>query len=219
VRLIIDLLKRSGFTRLGRDCEARWIMLTARFWDLVYGIDTYMADSHPEFMDDEGYDPISYRGLHYLKKRIVVAPTDILMDIGCGRGRPNCVFARKSFILSAGIEYLSKHAVVASRNGARMRGKRTPIVITTGDAAEQSYDGVTLFFVFNPFGEETMRQVIARITRSVQAQPRSIRLVYINPKQEHILNEQPWLEQCATFTIPYRVGWPLSASIWQNTRR
>jgi len=102
-----------------------------------------------------------------------------------------------------------------SPGGARapcdQAGRLLPI---EGNAAEQTYDGMTLILLFDPSGEATMRRTIERIGASLLSDPQPIRVAYVNPKYEHVLAEQPWLAGTDAFEIPNRVHRSLPTSVW-----
>ncbi|HSR13262.1 MAG TPA: hypothetical protein VLS90_17575 [Thermodesulfobacteriota bacterium] len=70
-----------------------------------------------------------------------------------------------------------------------MRGKKTEVEVRNEDAARSDLSEGTFFYMFNPFGEETMREVLSRISRSPN-RPRS-RIIYVNPKHKSVFGEFP----------------------------
>jgi precorrin-6B methylase 2 len=88
-------------------------------------------------------------------KPVRIADHDVVMDIGCGMGRVLCVFARRRLKKCIGIEFSGELAGIAERNARALRGRRAPIEIRIGDAAEADYTEGTIFWIYNPFGERT----------------------------------------------------------------
>jgi hypothetical protein len=215
---IVRRLKRSGALReAGRKGELYLLNRIETLYDLRYRIRTRSDDFDPAFTDDEGYDPISYPGLDYIRKQVGFLPGEVFVDIGCGRGRALCVFAREPAIARCvGIEYHAGHAQIAKRNAQTVRAKVAAIDVIHGDAAEQDYDSTTLIFMYNPFGEATMRKTMERIGWSLQTTPRSLRILYVNPKYENVLAEQPWLTKTGSLDIPNRVHRSLPSSLWRS---
>ena len=185
--------------------------------DCRYNINARSNDRDPAFPDDTGYSPVDYSGLKCIREKIGLGAKEVLVDIGCGRGRALCVFSRQPAIVRCvGIEYLATHVRIAQQNAQRMRGRIAPITIIQGDAGEQSYNDVTLIFLFNPFGEATMRRTIHRIGLSFQRSPRPMKLVYVNPRHENVFAEQPWLTKIDSFCIPNGMDPPLATSVWSS---
>lgn len=201
-----------------RRVERSLLICLDSWFDGRYNIATRSDNFDPAFHDDAGYDPMSYTGLKCILKKVPIFPGEVLADIGCGRGRVVCVFARQRGIAQClGVEYHPSHAKTAQQNAVNLRGRLAQIHIVEGNAAEQSYDGVTLVFLFNPFGEATMRRTIQKIGTSLERHKRPLRLIYVNPEHETIFEEQPWLVKVETFRIPYRVFQSLRTSLWRST--
>jgi predicted RNA methylase len=217
MRPIVTLLKRSSRLRAaGRKGERYLLNCIETLYDRRYNIHTVTEDISPAFHDDEGYLPISYPGLDDIRRRIEFRAGEVIVDIGCGQGRALCVFSREPAVSQCiGVEYNFGHAEIARRNARSVRARVAPIDIIYGDAAEQDYDSATLILLFNPFGEATMRRTIKCIETSLQRSPRSVRILYVNPKYEHVLQEQPWLTRTSQFHIPNSIHRSLPSSLWQ----
>jgi hypothetical protein len=92
-----------------------------------------------------------------------------------------------------GIELSAELAEQARQNIAAMRGARSPVHVVTGDAAIADYDEGNVFFMFHPFGPSTMGVTLDRIHASIERRPRSVRLMYVNPVHEDVLEASGWL--------------------------
>jgi precorrin-6B methylase 2 len=197
----------------------RGAMLTAwRVQDWRYGIDTYIAGGFgkPVFEDDAGYEPLSYRSIRRLRDALSPVPEDVLFDVGCGKGRIVCSFARHPIRRCVGIERVPAYAAAARCNAQRLRGRRAPIEIREGDAATADYTEATIILLFNPFGPDTMRRLIERIRCSLDNKPRRLRIVYVNARFENVFEEAGWLRPVRALSLPYRGKWRMKASIWEH---
>jgi SAM-dependent methyltransferase len=122
-----------------------------------------------------------------------LGPEDVLVDIGCGKGRVLCVAAaRATFRRAVGIELMRDLVEIARDNASRMR-LRTPVQVVQGSAAEVSVDDGTVYFLFNPFGESTLGAVLENLRRSLEARPRQLRVFYRNPRFARLLEGADWL--------------------------
>jgi len=201
----------------GRMGELRLLNVVETLYDARFNIRTRSDDFSPAFRDDEGYDPISYPALEYIRKRVGFVPGEVFVDIGCGRGRAVCVFSRMDAVARCiGIEYHSGHAQIARHNAERLRASIAAIDIINGDASEQDYDGTTFIFMYNPFGEATMRKTMNCIAESLRRDPRPLRILYVNPKYDNVLEDQPWLARVASLQIPNRIHRSLPSSLWRS---
>ena len=174
------------------------------------GIDTDQAT----YRDNVYYEPVNYFNIHRMLRVLAPAGDDVFYDIGCGKGRILCVAARRRLRRVVGIELFEELCADARRNAAALRGKKTPIEVICADAARADYADGTVFAMFNPFGEATMRAVIASIGESMRQRPRDIRIGYYMPKHEQVLAGEPWLEKYASLeTMSYTVAFWRSRSV------
>jgi hypothetical protein len=215
--MMIAMKRNPALRSIGYKIELSLLSIIEGAFDFRYNISTRSDNLKPAFVDDEGYDPITYPGLRYIQDRVKIAPGEVLADVGCGRGRAVCFFSRNpSVARCVGIEYHTGHAEIARHNAEHLRGRIAPISIVEGDAAGHDYGEITMALLFNPFGEATMRRTIRAIYQSLLEHPRPLRLVYVNPKFEHVFQEQPWLVKTDTFLIPNRIHRSLPTSVWHS---
>lgn len=173
--------------------------------DTVYGIHTLAerrytpADATAtRYRDPATNMPSYYLRLRALRDALDLTPQDAVVDLGCGCGRALAVFARRALRYCRGVEFEAGAAAVARANARRLRGRRAPIDIIMGDAADYPFDDETLVYLFNPFGAETMRAVLANLRHSLKRKPRRLRLCYYNPKHREVVQAAGWLRRTAT---------------------
>lgn len=173
--------------------------------DTVYGIHTLAerryttADAAATRHRDPATNmPSYYLRLLALRDALELTPGDALVDLGCGCGRALAVFARRSLRYCRGVEFEPGAATMARTNARRLKGRRAPIDIVTGDAADYAFSDETVVYLFNPFGSETMRSVLVNLRRSLELKPRRLRLCYYNPRHRDILQATGWLRRTAT---------------------
>ena len=126
-------------------------------------------------------------------------PDDVFYDIGCGMGRVLCVAARWRIKRVVGIELDQPLCDIARRNADRMRGRHAPIDVRCEDASTADLSDGTIYYLYNPFGPETMRDVLGRIRRSLADRPRRVRVVYHNSVHEDLVRSCEWLELTDVF--------------------
>jgi predicted RNA methylase len=170
------------------------------------------------FGDALEYQVVDYQLLHRYMEPLRVGPDDVVIDIGCGMGRVLCVFARTRLRKCIGIEISEELASIAKRNARSLRGRRTPIEIRLGDAAEADYSGGTIFWIYNPFGEQTMHAVLSRLGQSLSASPRRIQIVYVNPICEAVFRQFSWLRCTSERNFPFFHSGAEGAKVsyWRN---
>lgn len=100
-------------------------------------------------------------------------------DIGCGKGQMLMMSAMNGMKKIGGIEFNTEIAQTARKNMKELHIEADVII---SDATEyEEVDEYNIFFLYNPFGEESIRRVVAHIYDSYKRRPRSMFLVYGNP--------------------------------------
>lgn len=173
--------------------------------DTVYGVHTLTERRYTsaEAAGTRHGDPATnmpsyYMRLLSLRDALELTPQDAVTDLGCGCGRALAVFARRPLRYCRGVEFDRGAASVARINASRLRGRCAPIDVVTADVADYPFTDETLVYLFNPFGPQTLRAVLANLQRSLQATPRRLRLCYYNPKHREVIQAAGWLRRTAT---------------------
>jgi predicted RNA methylase len=149
------------------------------------------------------------------------------IDLGAGKGRPALVAAEFPFKEVIGVELAPMLVDVAVRNVAVFRSRwpgSAPIRIETGDAALFPLPaGSLVVFLYNPFGNEVMKRVVANIEAALSAEARSVFVVYYNPVYGACFDASTLLQRYYARTIPYaadEIGFGPDAAdpvvIWQG---
>ncbi len=104
---------------------------------------------------------------------------DVLVDVGCGAGRVINQWLRMGFDGPIfGLEVDTQRAEATRR---RLR-RRCNVSILTGDAVANLPSDGTVFFLFNPFDELTMRRFSKRILEIADEVGNEITIIYLNCK-------------------------------------
>lgn len=161
-------------------------------WERWLGISTrgVVEVGHP---DSTHYAAMGYAGIHRTLEALDIANDDVFVDIGCGKGRVLCCAARSPVNKVVGVDLSARLCEEARANVRRARGLRAPVEIHTGLADQFDYGECSVYFLFSPFGAETMRRVLMKIHADRRGRP--VRIAYANPSHQEALAEQPWLEQ------------------------
>lgn len=173
---------------------------------------------------DDGmlYEATPYLLLGEILRTLDLHENDVFVDLGCGKGRTLCMAGRTSVCRVVGVEQDPAFLDVARRNLEAMPGLRAEVELVEGLAQEFDLSDTTVLFLFNPFGAQTLEQVIARLTTSLAASPRPLRIVYVNPVHEVVLHRTPWLARSETWPssafpdFVLRPETPLMVSFWEN---
>ena len=202
-------LRRASHQREERAGDRRWGIKTA-----VPRIDQSRHDMAAERVV---YDPVPYRAFATLEREIPLSQSDVVYDIGCGMGRVVCHFASMPIRKAVGVEYDADLSEIARANIANLKGRRAPAEIIEADAAAVDFSDATVAFMFNPFGPTTMARVIDNLAR---ARTSPLRLVYMNPVQEAVIQACPALTELNRFMVPYDLAYaPVVVWSTDSTKR
>ncbi|WNG24469.1 hypothetical protein F0U62_10915 [Cystobacter fuscus] len=165
----------------------------AREFDARFGVDTSSESSLTEVgvPADKAHDGNGiYRGIwadvFHEALRGTGLPLENLtfVDYGAGKGKAMLLASAYPFRRIVGVEYAPGLYEVAQRNLAVFRSptqRCSSLEVVGGDALEWEPPAEPLLcFFFNPFSDEVMARVIARISESCQRVPRDIYLLYVN---------------------------------------
>jgi precorrin-6B methylase 2 len=187
------------------------------FYDRRLGICT-TGESRPadisQHQDAKKYTSMDYGLIARYIGLLRLQRSDVVYDIGCGTGRPLCLFARQRVAQCVGVELDRGIAEIARRNVTNLIGRQAEVSVINGDAALVDYHNSTVFWLFNPFGPGTLAAVLERIRQSVEASPRSVRFCYVVPEEEQVFSECGWLTKYRT--ARYLLHWHGRASFWRN---
>lgn len=118
---------------------------------------------------------------------IQISPTDVLVDVGCGKGRV------LNFWLGMGLKNemigLELDPHVAEKTRKRLAAFSN-VRIISGDAVTNLPVNGNLFYLYNPFDEAVMQRFKARLAESYNGS-RAIKLVYYNCHHRSIFETDP----------------------------
>jgi predicted RNA methylase len=166
----------------------------------------------PKHSDSGKYEVPDYLYMRKVQRVLNPGPDDVIFDIGCGMGRFLCLAARKRIRKCVGVELNSQLCEAAEENAKRLRGRRAPIEIRCADAAATDLNGGTIYYMYNPFGCDTMSEVLANIRATLSKNPRNITIAYYNSIYEDLFQATGWLEKFHAFRV--QSGMPVT--FWRN---
>jgi hypothetical protein len=117
-----------------------------------------------------------------------------------------------------GVELLESLCHKADNNARRLRGRKAPIQVICSDVVTQDLSDGTIYFMFNPFGRQTLQAVLHNLHASLVQNSRSIKIAYYNSAYEDVLSSCDWLRELKHFytrnglKVSFWVNKPLNAS-------
>jgi len=172
------------------------------YWHKRLGIDT--GGWVPvELADGVLYEATPYLLIEDILCHLNLKANDAFLDLGCGKGRVACMAARTSVGHVVGLEQNSTFLDIARKNLSSLSDIRATVDFHHGLAQDFNFDTTSVIFLFNPFGADTLHDVIQRLEQSLKRNPRRLRIVYVNPVHEQVMHDATWLSNTLT--------WPSSA--------
>lgn len=128
-----------------------------------------------------------YAVMPLIFKYVKITPSDILVDVGCGKGRVI------NYWLSKGhrnkIIGLELDPSVAAQTAKQLR-KWTNVTIVPGDAVHNLPQEGTIFYFFNPFSELKVKQFQKRMLELFHNKP--VTIIYYRPKSLYVFKNDNW---------------------------
>lgn len=148
--------------------------------DRLLGIAPYASEqrvNEQRLVEHFGNEQYTYEGTPYAFLRLflyTIQPTqrDVVYDLGCGYGRMVFYGALTTPARYTGIEIVPQRVAEAQFVIHRLNLKNATVV--EGNVLEVGYRDGTVFFLFNPFTEGTLRQVIRELHDIAHDHPISI---------------------------------------------
>jgi SAM-dependent methyltransferase len=206
LQLAIRLISKMNYLYYFFYCAWHWGLHYAIFvireeWRGArkYGIDTtgvhYLHHLIPRSKRQELsiYEPLNYWSAEQLMSFLTAADKkQAFLDMGCGKGRLLVVAAHAGFETLYGVDMAPELCEASQQTIATIQDRypHTDFHIQQADAGNYSIpDEVGVICMFNPFGNPTMKRFIQQVQESLNRQPRSLAILYANPRCK-----EDWLE-------------------------
>ena len=168
------------------------------FWDILHGTDFSYIDKSVETSINSPYYATPWASIHnlrqYIKNDLDDGKNHKVIDLGCGKGYMLYIFSMHSFDKVSGIEYSRHLKQIASRNLRKLHMPTLPDIYRGDASLFREYSKYDVFYLYNPFDENTLQLVLGRIMDTLYNHPRTLYLIYCNPLYENVLVEYGWKE-------------------------
>lgn len=200
VLLPLRIVKRMGTKGIGDTLARIGFLCHAAYWEWRLRVKTAGFISWHQLghtAESVDYEPVGYRTLQRILAAQTIHSGDVLLDYGCGKGRPIFFAARFPFRRLIGVEQSAELIAAAQSNqeSFRLRHRRTQIEFIQADAKTWKVPrDVTFVFLFNPFVGQILRGAIDQLYRSWARNPRPITIIYVQPiRDTSQFDECDWL--------------------------
>jgi len=164
-------------------------------WERIRGLD--MTKS-------VGYDASERNAVLNVMSNLEIRAGDRLLDIGVGKGITLYWLKDFPFQKIDGLEISPKLAEIARKNIDKLKLKKSE-VFTQDASAFNGYDDYNYYYLYNPFGSDILKKVLAKIQQSIEQNPRTIRLIYCLPNAIEAFDEYPIFQLEKEFKIRHRI--------------
>jgi predicted RNA methylase len=186
------------------------------YWELRLGVRTRAFQEDAAWITAEHvhYAATSYPVIFRILDFLDLSSIDIVVDLGCGKGRVVCCAARYHLAEVIGVEDVPVLSEYAETNSRIMRGRNSKISIVKCKAEDFDYSRGTVFFLNNPFGPQTLDAVLTQMKRAAQLSGK--RLVYFNPVHERLLERDGSMERYAHWPAARDLYIAHPVSFWRS---
>jgi len=173
-------------------------------YDFDHGVDTTWATislrtRFRELLSGGQYQPSEPELFQRILRALPVAPDRFtFIDLGSGKGRTLLMASDYPFRRIVGVELLAEFESIAQRNIARYHGEQQKCFALESqqcDAREYVFpDEPIVLYLFNPFPEHVLRDVLGNLRESLKNSPRPAFAIYHNLVHERVFVESEWLQ-------------------------
>ena len=208
----------------GKGYKTRLLNPHDEFWDQRLGVRTF------GFLPGTGnegdrdwqvhYAPTPYCDIFRVLKRVDLNKDDVFTDLGSGMGRAVFCASWMGAQRAIGVEIVPDLCATATQNHLRSRLASRNIEFICANALDFKCHDTTVLFMYHPFGEATLRQVLKNIEAERMEGPCTrLRIIYVNPVFDAVLQQTKWLE-CVGHVAGVKI-WPsltsdFPSTIWQS---
>lgn len=153
-------------------------------WDTQLHIDTIGRDDRHADAYRYPYEPTPYSVLERLADSGFIGAEDAVLDYGCGKGRVDFFLAHQTKAQTIGIEY-DESIYRSALDNQRTAAAKADFILTRAERYDVPAQ-ITRCYFFNPFSQEILHKVMARILASYYADPRELFLFFYYPSDEYV---------------------------------
>jgi hypothetical protein len=189
-------------------------------WDRRLGV--YTVGYLPAVGDSQApnwrahYVPMRYRTIIRSLRHVGVGPDDTVVDYGSGLGRVVFAASWLGAKRAIGVEIDAGLCSRAEANRRACRLDNERIEFACEAAETYAPVGVSVVYLFHPFGAGTLKTVLDNLETQATDRPRRVRLVYENPIHAGVIDGMPQWRRTDTWPAGFRFTRPYQTMFWER---
>lgn len=184
-------------------------------WECRLGIHSRGVIFTRKQLDYKHYATSSYSFIMRILRSLNMDRRDVFVDIGCGKGRVLCCASRFEIKEVIGVEIDDNLYKIARENVRKAHGKKSSIMIIHASAIDFDFSLGTIYYLFDTYGESSLRITLAKMKESLRVHPRRFRIVYVNPVHETVFSQSKWLKMYDKWRAGEGFGIRNDVSFWK----
>lgn len=172
-------------------------LVKVRIFDRIHGTDFGGRLYHDEIGTTReranDYSP-SPADLVKTLKKLRITDKDAIVDMGSGKGYAMYKMSKFPFAVVGGVELSKSLCEKADENMKKVMPPGKVWHVYNCDVGTwEDYDMYNIFYIYNSFPKQVIKEVNLKICESIQKNPRKVTLLYLFPEfPEEFLNDSRW---------------------------
>ena len=170
-------------------------------WDRRLGVHTFGAyPGSGSFEDGTAnlpFVPSAYADAFDYLKAVKAGPDDVFVDLGAGYGRTVFAASHIGVRRAIGVDLVELLVEGAEANRKRCNLPAEKIEFICANALDYVEPEMTILYMFHPFGESILDQVLTKIRadRATRPDAPKLKIIYANPVYDGALGRSGWLRK------------------------
>jgi SAM-dependent methyltransferase len=168
------------------------------------------------------YFSLPFETMTHILRRLSLTMDDVVVDLGCGKGRFLVAASRHRLHEVIGVELSPRLSSIAQSNIEKLPRSSCRVTVINQNVTDFDYSRGTIYYLYNPFAVSIVRACLNKLRNALLKSPRFVRIVYVQtilPAPFEELDQCDWLERCDEFAP---LGWssqPIKVVIWHNLHK
>jgi SAM-dependent methyltransferase len=121
-----------------------------------------------------------------LVRTLDIPPGTLAVDLGSGKGGAVLTLSRLGYEKVLGVEIAAELVEIAWRNATRSRRLNVEFICQDAGAFKE-LEPFSHIYMYNPFPEQVIAEVLSNVAESLMRAPRDLTLVYCNPEHHEMI--------------------------------